>query len=89
MKFLKKLLRKNKQREVTASESVEIPGAEQKTLLICQRCSGTFVDQVDPRLTGDAASLPAALKAHRAGWIVADGEILCPACGGKQGQKLH
>jgi hypothetical protein len=55
---------------------------ETKTLLICQGkgCDVRFVSQVDAALQGDAASLPAALKAHRAGWVVADGQILCPQC---------
>ncbi|MEX1033485.1 MAG: hypothetical protein WDZ30_08995 [Cellvibrionaceae bacterium] len=55
---------------------------ERKTLLICQGegCEASFTSTVDAALQGDAASLPAALEAHKAGWVVADGQILCPQC---------
>lgn len=59
---------------------------ETKTLLICQtvNCEASFVRPVDASLQGDAASLPAALEAHKAGWLVAEGEILCPKCAQRQ-----
>lgn len=59
---------------------------ETKTLLICQteNCEASFVSTVDASLQGDAASLPAALEAHKAGWLVAEGQILCPRCAQKQ-----
>lgn len=66
--------------------------AEKKTLLICQGedCEAVFESAVNPELTGDAASLPAALQAHKEGWVVADGQIFCPRCALKQkGQPLH
>lgn len=53
-----------------------------KVLLICQNegCHQEFTDEIDERLEGDAASLPAALKAHKAGWQLADNKIFCPRC---------
>ncbi|MGQ9427491.1 hypothetical protein ACXYTJ_14410 [Gilvimarinus sp. F26214L] len=59
---------------------------EEKTLLICQNalCGKRFSRAISPELKGDAASLPAALEAHKAGWVVADGQILCPQCASTQ-----
>lgn len=65
---------------------------EKKTLLICQgdNCKASFESKVDPALQGDAASLPAALQAHKEGWVVADGQILCPECALKNNARpLH
>ncbi|GAB1256554.1 hypothetical protein [Aurantivibrio plasticivorans] len=55
---------------------------QQEKLLVCQNegCNAQFVDEVDKSLEGDAASLPSALKAHKAGWQIVDGKILCPSC---------
>jgi hypothetical protein len=90
MKFINKLLQKLRQRRpANHTESAGAVAAEEKTLLICQKCRAQFVDIVNPNLKGDAASLPAALKAHRAGWVVADGQILCPACAGRPQQRVH
>jgi hypothetical protein len=56
-----------------------------KQLLICENegCNQQFFDEIDDRLTGDAASLPAALKAHKAGWKIVRGQIFCPRCAGQ------
>ena len=53
-----------------------------KQLLICENrnCNEQFVDEIEDGLEGDAASLPAALKAHKAGWKIIDGKIYCPRC---------
>lgn len=53
-----------------------------KQLLICENegCNEQFVDDIDDSLTGDAASLPAALKAHKAGWKILNRQIFCPRC---------
>lgn len=57
----------------------------EKKLLICETegCGAQFVDQIDDALSGDAASLPAALKAHKAGWKIINNQILCPRCAGQ------
>lgn len=51
-------------------------------LLVCQSegCHEQFVDEIDETLKGDAASLPSALKAHKAGWQIVEGKIFCPKC---------
>lgn len=56
--------------------------SEAKQLLICQNegCSEQFVDEINGELDGDAASLPSALKAHKAGWQIVEGKIFCPRC---------
>ena len=51
-----------------------------KQLLLCESCGAQFVDEIDEALQGDAASLPAALKAHKAGWKIIDSRIICPRC---------
>ena len=53
-----------------------------KALLTCQNemCNEQFIDQVDTNLEGDAVSLPSALKAHKAGWLLVEGKIFCPQC---------
>ena len=53
-----------------------------KQLLVCQiaGCNEEFIDEVNENLDGDAASLPSALKAHKAGWLLIEGKILCPQC---------
>lgn len=53
-----------------------------QSLLFCQNegCYQQFVDEIDEKLEGDAASLPSALKAHKAGWQLVDGKIFCPRC---------
>ena len=53
-----------------------------KQLLLCENegCDAEFVDNIDESLQGDAASLPSALKAHKAGWQVIDNRIFCPRC---------
>ncbi|GAB1267073.1 hypothetical protein NBRC116493_03260 [Aurantivibrio infirmus] len=53
-----------------------------KQLLICQNegCEEQFVDEINEELEGDAASLPSALKAHKAGWQIVEGKIFCPRC---------
>lgn len=51
-----------------------------RSLLSCYECANEFKRDIDPRVTGDAASLPAALLAHKAGWLVKDGRIYCPDC---------
>jgi hypothetical protein len=56
-----------------------------KKLLICENegCNEQFIDEIDDTLTGDAASLPAALKAHKAGWKIVANQIFCPRCAGQ------
>ena len=56
--------------------------SQPQKLLICQNdgCNTQFIDEVDDRLEGDAASLPSALKAHKAGWQIVEGKIFCPHC---------
>jgi len=56
--------------------------SQTKQLLICQNqgCDEQFVDDVNKELEGDAASLPAALKAHKSGWKIVEGKIFCPRC---------
>lgn len=56
--------------------------SELKQLLICENegCNQQFIEEVDEGLSGDAASLPAALKAHKAGWKIIDRQIFCPRC---------
>ena len=53
-----------------------------RKLLICENenCNRQFFDEINENLEGDAASLPSALKAHKAGWKIIDGKIYCPAC---------
>jgi len=53
-----------------------------QTLLNCENegCQQQFVDEIDDNLEGDAATLPSALKAHKAGWQLIDGKIYCPQC---------
>ena len=53
-----------------------------KKLLICENedCSEQFVDEINEELEGDAASLPSALKAHKAGWKIIHSKIYCPRC---------
>lgn len=51
-----------------------------RSLLSCYECASEFKRELDPGLSGDAASLPAALVAHKAGWLVKDGRIYCPKC---------
>ncbi|MCK9503941.1 MAG: hypothetical protein M0Q95_07135 [Porticoccaceae bacterium] len=62
-----------------------MPGSNPQQLLICENegCDQQFLDEIDARLTGDAASLPAALKAHKAGWKIIRGQIFCPRCAGQ------
>lgn len=59
-----------------------LPESQPQQLLVCQNhnCNEQFVDEINADLKGDAASLPAALKAHKAGWQVVDGKIFCPQC---------
>ncbi len=59
-----------------------------KQLLICQNdgCQEEFVDTINEDLEGDAASLPSALKAHKAGWLLVDGRIYCPRCAQQNGK---
>jgi hypothetical protein len=59
-----------------------LPKTNTKPLLICENegCDQQFADEIDEALTGDAASLPAALKAHKAGWKIIDRKIICPRC---------
>lgn len=59
-----------------------MPDSQPQKLLICQNdgCNEQFVDDIDETLEGDAASLPSALKAHRAGWQIVEGKIFCPQC---------
>ena len=56
--------------------------SQPQTLLVCQNdgCKQRFVDEIDEKLAGDAASLPSALKAHKAGWQLVEGKIFCPSC---------
>lgn len=53
-----------------------------KQLLVCQNagCQQVFIDEINEELEGDAASLPSALKAHKAGWQLVDAKIFCPDC---------
>lgn len=55
---------------------------QSKPLLLCENegCNEQFVDEIDASLQGDAASLPSALKAHKAGWQIIDNQIFCPRC---------
>ena len=64
---------------------------ETRALLYCQgeQCNAVFSTQVNTRLKGDAASLPAALEAHRTGWLVAEGQILCPDCARRLKARPH
>lgn len=73
-------------------KALTMADTEKKTLLICQgsNCDSNFTCEVDASMQGDAASLPAALRAHKAGWVVADGQILCPQCAARQhARPLH
>lgn len=60
--------------------------SNEKKLLICETegCDTQFVDEINDELNGDAASLPAALKAHKAGWKIINNQILCPRCAGQR-----